>query len=87
MSFFSKRVNFTQQWSTNNKQQHLRHHRVGDLFFIHPGFLVPFVIFVISSMFCYYAARIACKVLMQGLGYSTPVTFLVLFVASLKGDF
>ncbi len=93
MSFFSKRVNFTQQWSTSNDQQHMRHHRVGDLFFTHPGFLVPFVIHVVSSMFCYYTARIACKVLMQGLGFalplalSTPVTFLVLLVASFKGDY
>ena len=48
-------------------------------------------------MFCYYTARIACKVLMQGLGFalplvsqltvSAPVTFLVLLVASFKGDY
>ena len=45
MSFFSKRVNFTQQWSTSNdQQQHMKHHRIGDIFFTHPGFLVPFML-------------------------------------------
>ena len=72
MSFFSKRVNFTQQFvpgngagtnNNNNMEQFRLHHSNGDLFFTHSGFLVPFIIHVVSSMFCYYTARIACKVI------------------------
>jgi chitin synthase len=88
------------QFSMFNKRMNVTHfsvggidHKRGDLFFQHSGFVVPFVLHVVSSAFCYYTARIACKVLMQGLGFalplalSTPVTFLVLLVASLKGDY
>ena len=88
-SLFSKRMNVTHfSMSGVGGDQ-----RRGDLFFQHSGFIVPFVLHVVSSMFCYYAARIACKVLMQGMGFAlplalaTPVTFLVLLVASLKSDF
>jgi chitin synthase len=64
-----------------------------DLFFSYSGFFMPFFIHAVSSALCFYTARIACKVLMQGLGFSlplalaTPVTFLVLMVSSLKAQF
>jgi chitin synthase len=64
-----------------------------DLFFSYNGFFMPFFIHAASSALCFYTARIACKVLMQGLGFSlplalaTPVTFLVLMVSSLKAQF
>ncbi len=64
-----------------------------DLFFSTAAVYIPCVLHVISSIFCFYTARIACKVLMQGLGFSlplvlsTPVTFLVLMVSSFKAQF
>ncbi|CAF0706559.1 unnamed protein product [Brachionus calyciflorus] len=62
----------------------------GDFFFSGSAFYVPFLVHALSSVFCYYTARIACKVLMQGIGFSlpltlsTPVTFLVLLSLSFK---
>jgi chitin synthase len=66
-----------------SKQRH-------DLFYDNNDFIIPFVIHVISSIICYYTARVSCKVLMQGIGFalplalSTPVTFIVLFVSSVR---
>jgi chitin synthase len=76
-----------------NQSELLQSHFKNDLFFLNSGYLIPFIIHIVSSILCYYTARIACKVLMQGLGFSlplalsTPVTFLVLSVASLRGGF
>jgi chitin synthase len=94
-SLFNNRVNFTHQYTAagtiGSESHYYRNH--GDLFFIHSGYILPFVLHVVSSMFCYYTARIACKVLMQGIGFSlplalsTPITFLVLLVVSFKGDY
>ena len=90
-----RRFNFTQLPAASSLVvDPLRH----DLFFGgtgsgSAGYLVPFVVHVVSSCMCFVTARIACKVLMQGLGFalplvfSTPVTFLVLLVASYKAQF
>ncbi len=61
-----------------------------DLFYESSEFVIPFVIHIVSSIFCYYTARVSCKVLMQGIGFAlplalaTPVTFIVMFVSSIR---
>ena len=66
---------------------------VNDLFYANNDFIIPFLIYVISSLICYYTARVSCKVLMQGIGFAlplalaTPVTFVVLFVSSIRANF
>ena len=61
-----------------------------DLFFSGSAFYLPFLIHSLSSVMCFYTGRIACKVLMQGWGFSlpltlsTPVTFLILLISSIK---
>lgn len=84
---FNVRFNFTDVSSFDQDVPRV------DIFFSQTAFYVPCLVHMLSSILCYYTARIACKVLMQGLGFSlplalsTPVTFLVLFVSSFKVQF
>jgi chitin synthase len=73
----------TTQSKLSLKQRH-------DIFYESSEFIIPFIIHIVSSIFCYYTARVSCKVLMQGIGFAlplslaTPVTFIVMFVSSIR---
>ncbi len=93
----TNRLNVTLSGSSNligiNPNSNMNIKLVQDLFYHDGEFIVPFLIHAISSILCYYTARISCKVLMQGIGFSlplalsTPFTFLVLFLSSMKANY
>jgi hypothetical protein len=45
-----------------------------DLFFANNHCYMPFLFHVISSAICFYTSRIACKVLMQQIGFALPLS-------------
>ena len=57
-----------------------------DIFTLNNGFHLPLLVNIISSALCYFSSRLACKVLMQSIGFalplslSTPVTILILLL-------
>jgi hypothetical protein len=61
-----------------------------DLFTIDNTIYLPLIVNIISSALCYFTSRLACKVLMQSLGFAlplsltTPVTFTILALISLS---
>lgn len=63
-----------------------------DIFFTNSGFYWPLIIHVLSSAICFYTGRVACKVLMQAVGFSLPlslstwVAFALIGVASYYVD-
>lgn len=85
---FKKELNFN-----NNKELLLQADFPPQDFFFHNSTVyVPFVLHVLSTMICYFTGRTACKVLMQGLGFSiplvfaTPATVLILLILSLNNE-
>lgn len=61
-----------------------------DAFTLSNGFFWPLIIHFVSSAICYFTARLACKVLMQGLGFAlplaltTPICYVILLFASMQ---
>ena len=91
----NKHVNLTQatQMSMIHKVHEMKELVREDIFFTKAAVYVPFIVHIASSIICYFTARIACKVLMQGMGFSlplsmaTPVTFLVLLISSFRSNY
>jgi hypothetical protein len=75
---FRNEINFT----TNKMEQ--------DIFFNNATVYFPFLLHIVSTAICYYTGRTACKVLMQGLGFSlplllsTPATLLLIIILSMR---
>jgi chitin synthase len=96
LEHFSQQLNFT----NNDNMIHLANLNLenkeivrADLFYDNFNVYYPMIIHMISTAICFYIGRVACKLLMQGVGYSlpvsltTPVTFLLMLLLSYLSGF